>query len=111
MHALRSYLKLNCEYELHSLPNKKVSGAKDHGKNYIKAGGGEGRGEQRRGLRMKALMRDLETRPECRHKTFCKNSDSNSNSKPDSNLLPDNSARFSVAHDFPTAPSPHHGKS
>ena len=26
----------NCEYELNSLPNKKVSGAKDHGKNYIK---------------------------------------------------------------------------
>ena len=28
--ALRSYLKLICEYELQSLP-KKVSGAKDHG--------------------------------------------------------------------------------
>ena len=28
--------KLICEYELHSLPNEKVSGAKDHGKNYIK---------------------------------------------------------------------------
>ena len=36
VHALRSYLKLICEYELHSLLNKKVSGAKDHGKNYIK---------------------------------------------------------------------------
>ena len=36
VHALRSYLKLICEYELHSLPNKNVSGAKDHGKNYIK---------------------------------------------------------------------------
>ena len=36
MHALRSHFKLICEYELHSLPNKKVSGAKDHGKNYIK---------------------------------------------------------------------------
>ena len=36
-HALRSYLKLISEYELHSLPNKKVSDAKDHGKNYIKA--------------------------------------------------------------------------
>ena len=36
VHALRSYLKIICEYELHSLPNKKVSGAKDHGKNYIK---------------------------------------------------------------------------
>ena len=36
MDALRSYLKLICEYELHSLPNRKVSGAKDHGKNYIK---------------------------------------------------------------------------
>ena len=34
--ALRSYLKVICESELHSLPNKKVSGAKDHGKNYIK---------------------------------------------------------------------------
>ena len=29
-------LKLICEYELHSLPNKEVSVAKDHGKNYIK---------------------------------------------------------------------------
>ena len=36
VHALRSYLKLICEYELHSLPNKNVSGPKDHGKNYIK---------------------------------------------------------------------------
>ena len=34
--AVRNYLKLICEYELHSLPNKKVSRAKDHGKNYIK---------------------------------------------------------------------------
>ena len=32
VHALRSYLKLICEYELHSLLNKKVSGVKDHGK-------------------------------------------------------------------------------
>ena len=30
VHALRSYLKLICEYELHSLPNEKVS------KSYIK---------------------------------------------------------------------------
>ena len=36
MHALRSYLKLICEYGLHSLPTTKISGAKDHGKNYIK---------------------------------------------------------------------------
>ena len=36
VHALRSYLKLICGYELHSLLNKKVSGAKDHGKKYIK---------------------------------------------------------------------------
>ena len=36
VHVLRSYLKLICEYELYSLPNKKVSAAKDHGKNYIK---------------------------------------------------------------------------
>ena len=35
VHALRSYLKLICEYELHSLRNKKVSRVKDHGKNYI----------------------------------------------------------------------------
>ena len=34
--ALRSYLKLICEYELHSLPNKKVSSAKGHGRSYIK---------------------------------------------------------------------------
>ena len=35
--ALRSYLSLICEYELHILPNKKVSStAKDHGKNYMK---------------------------------------------------------------------------
>ena len=36
VHALRSYLKLFCEQELHDLPNTIVSGAKDHGKNYIK---------------------------------------------------------------------------
>ena len=36
VHAFRRYLKLICEYELDSLPNKKVSGAKDHDKNYIK---------------------------------------------------------------------------
>ena len=36
VHALRSYLKVLYDYELHSLPNKKVSGAEDHGKNYIK---------------------------------------------------------------------------
>ena len=36
VHALRSYFKLICEYELHSLPNKKVSGAKDHDRNHIK---------------------------------------------------------------------------
>ena len=36
VHALRSYLKLICKYEFHSLPNKKVSGAKDHDGNYIK---------------------------------------------------------------------------
>ena len=29
-------LKLIYEYELQSLPNKKVSGTKDHGKNFIK---------------------------------------------------------------------------
>ena len=33
VYALRSYLKLICEYELHSLPSKKVSGTNDDGKN------------------------------------------------------------------------------
>ena len=36
VHALRSYLKLIYEYKLHSSPDKKVSSAKDHGKNYTK---------------------------------------------------------------------------
>ena len=36
VHALRRYLKLICEYELYILPNKRVSGAKDHGENYNK---------------------------------------------------------------------------
>ena len=36
--AIRSYLKLICEYELHSSPDKKVSGGKDHGKNYTNVG-------------------------------------------------------------------------
>ena len=35
VHALTSYLNLICEYELHSLPNKKVSGAEDQGNSYI----------------------------------------------------------------------------
>ena len=35
LHALKSYLRLICEYQLHSLPNKKVSSAKGHGNNYI----------------------------------------------------------------------------
>ena len=34
--VLRSHLRLVCEYELYTLPNKKVSAAKDHGKNYMK---------------------------------------------------------------------------
>ena len=34
--ALRSYLRLTCEYEHHTLQNAKVSTAKDHGENYIK---------------------------------------------------------------------------
>ena len=32
--------------------------------------GAEGRSEERRGLRTKALMRDLGTRLECRHRVF-----------------------------------------
>ena len=35
--SLRSYLKVTCEYELHILLNTKVSTAKDHGENYMKA--------------------------------------------------------------------------
>ena len=34
---------------------------------------GESGGEQRRRLRTKALMRDLETRPECRQRVLCEN--------------------------------------
>ena len=33
--APRSYLKLICKYELHILPNTKVSAVEDHGKTYI----------------------------------------------------------------------------
>ena len=36
IHVLRGYLRLTCEYELHILPNTKVSAAREHGKNYIK---------------------------------------------------------------------------
>ena len=34
--ALRNYLKLSCEYELHIVPNTEVSTTEDHGKNYMK---------------------------------------------------------------------------
>ena len=33
---MRSYLKLTCEYELHTLSNGKVGAAKDRGENYMK---------------------------------------------------------------------------
>ena len=36
IHALRSYVKVTCEYEFYILPNTKVSATKDHGKNYMK---------------------------------------------------------------------------
>ena len=36
VHALRSYLMPIFEYGLYILPDKKVSAAKDHGKNYMK---------------------------------------------------------------------------
>ena len=36
VHALRSSLKLIYEYEFYTFPNKKVSAAKDCGKNYMK---------------------------------------------------------------------------
>ena len=35
LHTLGSYLRLMCEYEPYILPNKKVSAAKDHDKNYM----------------------------------------------------------------------------
>ena len=34
-HARISYLRIICQYELYILPNKKVSAAKGHGKNYM----------------------------------------------------------------------------
>ena len=36
MHAVRSYLKLTCENELHTFSNTKVSAAKNHCENYMK---------------------------------------------------------------------------
>ena len=36
VHSLRSCMRVTCEYEIHILPDKKVSAAKDHGKNYMK---------------------------------------------------------------------------
>ena len=35
--ALGSYLKPDCEYELHTIANTKVGASKDHGENYMKA--------------------------------------------------------------------------
>ena len=37
-HGLGSNLKLICCYQLHILPNGKVSAVKEHGKNYMKDG-------------------------------------------------------------------------
>ena len=73
--------------------------------------GAEGRSEQRRGLRTKALMWDLGTRLECRHRVFVRTGKTLwkwINSCP-AGLKP--VTLRSIAHDFPTAPSPHHGKS
>ena len=36
LHPLGRYIILTCEYELYILPSKKVSAAKDHGKNYMR---------------------------------------------------------------------------
>ena len=36
MDAMGNYLKLTCEYELHTLSNGKVGAGKDHGENYMK---------------------------------------------------------------------------
>ena len=82
----------------------------------IKDRGAEGRGEQRRRLHTKALMRDLGTRLECRHrgfirtgKTLCKLPSQIRTCYPRIS-----SARLChcaiVAHDYATAPSSHHGK-
>ena len=81
------------------------------GLNYNSYKGAEGQAEQRRGLRTKALMRDLRTRLECRHRVFVRTGKTlvkEINSLP-AGLEP--ATLRSIAHDFPTAPSPHHGKS
>ena len=36
VHALRSFPKVNCKYEFYFIPNRKVTAAEDHGKNYVK---------------------------------------------------------------------------
>ena len=36
--ALKFYLKLICEYELHISPNTNINTAKDHGDDYMKVG-------------------------------------------------------------------------
>ena len=47
VHALKSYLKLICEYELHNLPNTEGSAAKDHGKNYEKVTTGGNKNDEK----------------------------------------------------------------
>ena len=75
-------------------------------------GGGEGRVEQRRGLRMKALMLDLGTRLECRQRVLVSEElEEHCGSKsivPQPDFEP--ATLGSIAHDYPTAPSLHHGK-
>ena len=73
--------------------------------------GAEGRGEQRRGLHTKALMRDLGTRLECRQRAFVRTGKTlwKSNNSCPTGFEP--ATLGSIAHDYPTAPSPHHGKS
>ena len=48
----------------------KFHSTKSKRKSVPPARGAEGRGEQRRGLRTKASMRDLGTRLACRHRVF-----------------------------------------
>ena len=72
--------------------------------------GAEGRGEQRPGLCTKALMRDLGTILECRDRVFVRTGRTlwkQVNNCP-SGFEP--ATLISIAHDFPTAPSPHHKK-
>ena len=76
---------------------------------------GQIRGKQHRGLRTKALMRDLGTRLECRHRVFVRTEKTlwtfTLGKKFDScpaGLKPVTYTLRLIAYDYPTAPSPRH---